>query len=76
MNSIYIARFARSAAAWGLAFDIREGLAVTSLLSVLSFISVIFILAIQSQISASYMSLIQIDNKSDRNFWQQKQQLL
>ena len=53
-----------------------QGLSVTSLLSVLSFISVIFILAIQSQTSASYMSLIQIDNKSDRNFWQQKQQLL
>ena len=53
-----------------------QGLSVTSLLSVLSFISVIFILAIQSQTSASYMSLIQIDNKSDRNFWQQKQQVL
>ena len=48
----------------------------TSLLLVLSFISVVFILAIQSQTSASYMSLIQIDNNSDRNFWQQKQQLL
>ena len=48
----------------------------TSLLLVLSFISVVFILAIQSQTSASYMSLIQSDNKSDRNFWQQKQQLL
>ena len=53
-----------------------QGLSVTSLLSVLSFISVIFMLAIQSQSSTSYMSLIQIDNKSDRNFWQQKQQLL
>lgn len=53
-----------------------QGLSVTSLLSVLSFISVIFMLAIQSQSSTSYMSLIQIDNKSDRNFWQQKQQVL
>ena len=58
---------------WVLGWIRVKGLPVTSVLLELSLISVILILAIQSQTSASYMSLKQIDDKSDRNFWQQKQ---